>query len=40
MPYIFVQEGGWEVNIGVLCYYIVYGDGEGNLNKNMVDRWV
>lgn len=39
LPYVFVQEGGWEVNIGVLCYFVVFGDPEGQLSKNLVDKW-
>ena len=35
-----MQEGGWETSIGVLCYYVVFGDTEGNLSKKVVERWV
>ena len=39
-PYVFVQEGGWETSMGVLCYYIALGDPEGNLSKKVVERWL
>lgn len=46
MPYVFFEEDNgygswkWETNIGVLCYYVVYGDDEGTLSIKKVERWV
>lgn len=42
LPYVFVEEDNgygswkWQTNIGVLCYYVVYGNEQGILSVRMV----
>ena len=39
LPYIFTQDLK-EESIAVLCFYIVFGNEEGELSERSVERWM